>query len=589
MIGFLNKDKNNSNTTPANELSFKQEKSKPELKIQSLSGSFSATKNMTVYECGEDIIVVDCGIGFPDKTMHGVDLIIPDFSYLRDKKSKIRALFITHSHEDHMGAISYFLEEFDVPMYSNRLVQEYTKEKIKDRGLGDVLRRVDFRTFIPEDAPVVLGNFKISGFRTNHSVPSGVAYVIDTPQGKVVHAADYKFDTDPVLDKPADVAQIRKVGEEGVLCMLSDCLGCSTDGGSTPESVLAPTFETVMKNAYGRQLFITVISSNLARMHQIIEASIKAGRKIVMSGRSMDQTVRIGTELGYLPFGKENYVNDRDAFKLDQSKLTYLIAGCFGQVGSSLDRVSKGENDDIVLEENALVVFSAEPNPPGVDVDVLAMMDRLVMEGAEIYAQFLHSRVHEKLHISGHGHRDDLKLMANLLKPKYIIPIGDTVVKMRVYKDMLQDELGISPDRVFEMMDGDNLHFSDGQAKLGKRIETQEVYVNSSTYQQIPAMVVKDRTKLSTDGIFVVTVVLDKDRNAIKGKIDIVTRGLVVVSDSKMFIGKAKDVVNKTLDKNTEKMGDFGFLKNKIEKNIERFIHKETGKRPIILVIGINS
>jgi len=588
MIGFLNKD-NNKVSDNKNELSFKQESGKPELKILSLSGSFSATKNMTVYECGDDIIIVDCGIGFPEKTMHGVDLIIPDFSYLRDKKDKIRGLFITHSHEDHLGAVSFFLEEFDVPMYSSRLVQEYAKEKIKDRGLGDVFRRIDFKTFVPEDAPVVLGNFKISGFRTNHSVPSGVAYVIDTPQGRVVHVADYKFDTDPVLDKPADVATIRKVGDAGVLCMLSDCLGCSVDGGSTPETVLAPTFETVMKNAYGRQLFITVISSNLARMHQIIEASVKHGRKVVLSGRSMEQTVRIGTELGYLPFGKENYVNEKEAFKLNQSKLTYLIAGCFGQVGSSLDRVSKGENDDIILQENALVVFSAEPNPPGVDVDVLAMMDRLVMEGAEIYAQFLHSRVHEHLHISGHGHRDDLKLMANLLKPKYIIPIGDTVVKMRVYKEMMQDEMGISGDRIFEMRDGDSLIFNNGVAALGKKIDTQDVFVNSSTYTQIPAMVVKDRDKLSTDGIFVVTVVLDKDRAPIKGKVDIVTRGLVVVSDSKIFIGKAKDTVNKTLDKNTEKMNDWNFLKGKIEKNIERFIHKETGKRPIILIIGINS
>jgi len=574
MIGMSTNNNTNSNL--------------PELKITSFSGSFSATKNLICYEYGDDIIVVDCGIGFPEKSMHGVDLIIPDFSYLRDKKDRIRGLFITHSHEDHIGAVSFFLEEFDVPMYSSRLVQEYAKEKIKDRGLPEVTKRLDFKTFVPED-PVVLGNFKISGFRTNHSVPSGVAYVIDTPQGRVVHAADYKFDTDPVLDKPADVSTIRRVGEAGVLCMLSDCLGCSVDGGSTPEKVLAPTFETVMKNAYGRQLFITVISSNLARMHQIIEASIKHGRKVVLSGRSMEQTIRIGTELGYLPFTKDNYVNERESFKLDQSKLTYLIAGCFGQVGSSLDRVSKGEHEDIVLQENALVVFSAEPNPPGVDVDVLAMMDRLVMEGAEIYAQFLHSRVHEHLHISGHGHRDDLKLMANLLKPKYIIPIGDTVVKMRVYKEMMQDEMGISGDRIFEMMDGDSLIFSNGGAKLGKKIETEDVFVNSSTYTQIPAMVVKDRTKLSTDGIFVVTVILDKDRVAMKGKVDIVTRGLVVVSDSKMFIGKAKDIVNKTFDKNSERIEDWNFLKGKIEKNIERYIFKETGKRPIILIIGINS
>ena len=228
MIGMSTNNNTNSNL--------------PELKITSFSGSFSATKNLICYEYGDDIIVVDCGIGFPEKSMHGVDLIIPDFTYLRQNKDKIKALFITHSHEDHLGAISYFLEEFNVPMYSNRLVQEYTKEKMIDRGLKGLLKNTTFKTFVPEDKPVIVGPFKVSGFRVNHSVPSAIAYVIDTPQGRIVHAADYKFDMDPVLDKPADVKVIKKIGEEGVLCMLSDCLGVSKDGGSVPESVLGPTF-----------------------------------------------------------------------------------------------------------------------------------------------------------------------------------------------------------------------------------------------------------------------------------------------------------------------------------------------------------
>lgn len=573
MIGMSTNNNTNSNL--------------PELKITSFSGSFSATKNLMCYEYGDDIIVVDCGIGFPEKSMHGVDLIIPDFTYLRQNKDKIKALFITHSHEDHLGAISYFLEEFNVPMYSNRLVQEYTKEKMIDRGLKGLLKNTTFKTFVPEDKPVIVGPFKVSGFRVNHSVPSAIAYVIDTPQGRVVHAADYKFDMDPVLDKPADVKVIKKIGEEGVLCMLSDCLGVSKDGGSVPESVLGPTFNKVMAENVGRQIMLTVISSNLARMHQIIDAAKKHNRKVVLAGRSIEQTVKIGMELGYLPFKKEDFVSEREAYKQPQGNLLYMIAGCFGQVGSALDRVSKNEHDDISLEKNALIIFSAEPSPPGVDVEVLAMMDRLTLKGCEIYAQSLHSRIHENLHISGHGHRDDLKLMANLLKPKYFIPIGDTVVKMRVYRDMLQDEMNISPDRVFELMDGDSVIFDQGVASKGKRVETQEIYVNSSTYQQIPSGVVKDRERLANDGIFVVTVVLDKDRKPIKGKVDIVTRGLVIVSESKSFIGRSKDIVNKTFDKYSENIGDWGFIKNKIEKQIEKYIIQETGKRPIILVISI--
>jgi ribonuclease J len=581
---------NNKNVTQNSkeEMSYSKD-SLPELKITTFSGSFSATKNMMCYEYGDDIIIVDCGIGFPEKSMHGVDLIIPDFSYLRENKDKIRALFVTHSHEDHLGAIPYFLEEFNVPIYSNRLVQEYTKEKMKDRGLGGILKSTIFKTFIPEDVPVIVGPFKISGFRINHSVPSGVAFVIDTPQGRIVHAADYKFDMDPVLDKPADVKVIKKVGDEGVLCMLSDCLGVSKDGGSVPETILGPTFMKVMEENPGRQIFLTVISSNLARMHQIIDAAKKHGRKVVLAGRSIEQTTKIGMELGYLPFKKEDFVSEREAYKQPQGTLLYMIAGCFGQVGSALDRVSKNEHDDISLEKNALVIFSAEPSPPGVDVEVLGMMDRLTMKGCEIYAQSLHSRIHENLHISGHGHRDDLKLMANLLRPKYIIPIGDTVVKMRVYRDMLEDEMGISPDRVFELMDGESVIFEGGNAKRGKKVETKEIYVNSSTYQQIPVMVVKDRDRLANDGIFVVTVLMDKDRKPMKGKVDIVTRGLVVVADSRSFIGRSKDLVNKIFDKYSENAGDWGFIKSKIEKNIEKFIVKETGKRPIILVINISS
>jgi ribonuclease J len=586
MALFFNKNNNLNSDNSIN--SFQQPKATSPLKIIALSGSFSATKNMTLYEYEDDIIVVDCGIGFPEQSMHGVDLIIPDMTYLVQNISKIKAIFITHSHEDHMGAISYFLEEFDVPIYSNRLVQEYTKEKLKDRKLNDILKNVKFKTFVPEDAPVVIGPFKISGFRINHSVPSSFAYVIDTPQGRVVHAADYKFDPDPVLDKPADVRVIKKIGEEGVLCMLSDCLGCSVDGGSDPESILAPTFDKLFSTSDGRQLFITVISSNIARMHQIFESAIKHKRKIVLSGRSMEQTVRIGIDLGYLPFEKEHFVPERESHKHLQASLVYIISGCFGQVGSSLDRLSRGEHDEIVLEKNALVVFSAEPNPPGVDVAVLAMMDRLVMEGAEIYAQFLHSRIHEHLHISGHGHRDDLKLMASLLKPKYIIPIGDTVVKMRVYKEMLQDELGYSPSKVFELMDGQSVVFDNESAKKGPTIETQEIFINSNNYQTIPSMVVNDRNRLSTDGIFVVTVVLDKDRIPVRGKVDIVTRGLVISSESKAFLGKSKDLVNKIFDKNSERLHEWGYLKNKIEKEMERFVFKEVGKSPIILVISIN-
>lgn len=553
-----------------------------QLKILALSGTEGVTKNMTIYEYGNDIIVVDCGIGFPDADMYGVDVVIPDFTYLLENKEKVKGVFITHGHEDHLGAVPYLLRELNAPIYANALVQGFIKGRIKDRGTKDMAQNTSFHLIGEDVEEITLGNFKVSTFRVNHSVPNSLGIAIDTPQGKVLHMADYKVDWSPVLDKPIDIATISKYGEEGVLCLLSDCLGATTDGYSQSEQTLNQTFHDLLEKAEGRQLMITTISSNISRIYQIVDAAVKAGRKVVLGGRSIHQSVTVARGLGLLPFDDNVFVNDRGSNELRQSELVYIVAGCYGQQGSTLDRISRGEHDSIILVENSLVVFSADPSPPGVGPDVEKVMDNLTLRDATV----IYSQIQENLHVSGHGPKGDLTLIASIVKPKYFIPIGGTITKARAYKNMIE-ELGFDRESVFELLEGDNVLFSNNQARLGKKIETKQVYVDGKKVGDVGATVIRDRSKLSDDGVFVVIVPISKTTKEPISNVEIVTRGFIYVKESKQLMGAAKDAVNKILDKNQQQVANWGALQSKIEKEIGRLLYRETGRSPMVIVHSV--
>lgn len=552
-----------------------------ELKIITMSGTEGVTKNMTVYECGEDIIVVDCGIGFPDSDLLGVDTLIPDMSYVFENKEKVRALLITHGHEDHIGAVPYFLKELNVPIYATKLVQGFLAEKLKDRQFKGMDPNVKFNLITPGKEEFQIGCFRISAFRLNHSVPSAVGFAIKSPQGMVLHMADYKIDWTPVLDKPIDIGRIAQLGDEGVLCLLSDCLGSTSEGYSKSEATLNDTFKDLFEDATGRQIFVTTISSNISRMYQIIEAAIHCNRKVVLVGRSIDQSARVARNLGYLPFDQNVFIDSADAQNNFQKDLVYIIAGCYGQQGSALDRVGRGEHDNITLEENALVVFSADPNPPGVMEDVERIMNRLTLAGAEV----IYSKIQDNLHVSGHGPRGDLTMIAAIVKPKYFIPIGGTVTKTRAYKNMV-GELGVEPERVFELLEGESVVFAGGEAKRGVKLELKQVFADGKTIGDVIPVVIKDREQLSSEGVLVVIVPVSKTGDYLSGKTDVVTRGFVYVKESKSLLGRAKDIVNKSLDKNKGK--DWGQVKRKIEVDVEKFLYRETGRRPMIIVYSLN-
>jgi len=554
---------------------------KPALKIITLSGTESVTKNLTVYECGDDIIAVDCGVGFPDADMRGVDLVLPDFTYLKENSHRVRALFITHGHEDHIGAVPYLLQELNMPIYSSQLVLGFLTERLKEK-LNDKLTGISLNTLEPNSPEVQIGNFRVSAFKVNHSVPRSMGLAIKTPQGTVLHMADYKIDWTPVLDEPIELGKIARYGEEGVLCLLSDCLGATTEGYSKSEKALDDTFHDLFEEKEGKQLFVTTISSNISRMHQIIVAALKNDRKIVLAGRSIDQSMRVAMNLGYVNYDKNIFVDAKDASHFAQNELVYIIAGCYGQEGSALDRLARGQNDNIQLQKDAVVIFSADPSPPSVREDVERLIDTLTLSDAEV----VYGAIQENLHVSGHGPRGDLITVAAVAKPKYFIPIGGTVSKMRAYTSMVE-LLGYTENSVFESLEGESVIFENGKATKGPKIETELIMVGQNGEGEIHETVVKDRQRLANDGVFVVVLPVSKDRKKLVGKVETVTRGFVFVKQSKELLEKASQFATKSFDKHVAKSDDWGHMRFKMEKEVQQFLLKETGATPLVIVYPV--
>ena len=553
----------------------------PQLKIIKLGSDVGATKNMTVYECGDDIIIVDCGIGFPDSDLPGVDVVIPDITYLLERKDRIRGLFVSHGHEDHFGAIPYLIDQLmGVTIYANDLVQGFLKVRLEDRGITEGVSFVLLKAGMDE---INLGNFKISTFRVNHSVPNSLGFAIKTPQGVVLHIADYKIDWSPVLDEPIELDKIAEYGDNGVLCLLSDCLGVTHEGYSKSEQTLGPTLDLLFEKATGKQIFITTISSNISRMHQVITAAIKVGRKVVYVGRSIKQSAEVAKGLGYLPFSDDVIVDLRHIENYDPSSLVIIIAGCYGQQGSALHRLSQGEHKQFSLNQGDYVIFSADPGPPSSYEPVEAVLHYLTVAGAEV----IYSQIQENLHVSGHGMRGDLQTVSALTKAKYYIPIGGTAAKMRAYAHMVE-EFGVKRENVYELLEGETVIFEDGNARMGEKVEVEQIYIDSGGMDKVGTVVIKDRERLSDDGVFVVVVPINKEKSQIVGGTEIITRGFIYVKENKSLVGRSKDVVNKLLDKHKGEEVDWSVLRPKVEKEIEKFLQKETGRKPLVIVSSIH-
>jgi len=431
------------------------------LKFIPLGGIAEVTKNMFVYETDRDILIVDCGAGFPEEETED-RLLIPDFSYLHSVNKNIRGVIISHAHFDHYGALPSLLSEFDVPVFSSRLALEFLKEKLKEVELD---KRVHLHPLRPKER-LRLGDFGVTPFLVNHSVPNTFAFCLETPVGRIFHVSDYKFDLTPVDGKIFDFKSCVNLAGSGVLALFSDCLGACENGFTQTEKGIEDTLYRLIAKAKA-QVFVTTLSSNISRIQQIISMARRLNREVVVLGRSIETSIKIAKRLGYLRVKRSK--ESRRKRRADESKIVYLVAGSYGQSNSTLMRIAQGKYPRVSLKKGAVVIFSADPSPPNTKDKVDKLVDLLTIRGARVH----YYEIQENLHTSGHGSAGDIKLLFALVKPKFLIPIGGCPRHMRAYS-LLAEEMRMNKKQVFELLPGDTLVFTKDKICRGPRIALKE-------------------------------------------------------------------------------------------------------------------
>lgn len=551
-----------------------QNSSQP-LKIIPLGGVGDVTKNMYVYECGNDIIIIDCGVGFPDEGMPGVDLIIPDISYLRDKINKIKGIIITHGHEDHIGGLPYIWPQIQAPIYTQRLTAGFIRAKFIEHNLPK-----DKIIEVKIDQTLDLGSFQVSFYQVSHSIPDSTGIVIQTPQGTVIHQADFKIDWTPVSGQVTDVGKVAGLGRAGVLFALVDCLRVEKPGFNKSEKSIEDSFEKASLETQGK-LLITMTSSNVSRMQQAINVAHKLGRKVAAVGRSFENNFQVARDLGYLQVPPGIMIAPDAISSYSPGKLLVLIAGAQGQSDSSLSRAANEEHKQVQLKAGDSVVFSADPIP-STESAQNALIDSLSRLGVNVY----YSAISSEWHISGHAALEELRLMVNLIKPKFLFPIGGTFRHMRAFAKMAV-EMGYDKRQILDAESGDTLEIKDGNIKVAGKVNVQNVYVDGLGIGDIGHVVLRDRQKMSEEGVAVVVVSVDQHTGQIVSDIDIISRGFVFEEMAKEILEEAKAVVREALQKQTRKISDWRFTRRIIEDALDRFFYQSTQRRPLILSVVV--
>jgi ribonuclease J len=542
------------------------------LRFIALSGTTDVTENLYIYEYGNDMIIVDCGVGFPEAEMYGVDLVIPDFSYIKENKNRLRGILISHGHEDHLGGLPFLLKDVDAPVYATKLVAGFIEDKFADYKMKGKVNVID-----PDRDTLSLGVFKIKMFRVSHSVPDGVGFVIDTPEGSIFHVADYKFDWTPVDNKPFDAMKAANLASGGVLAVASDCLGSTTPGYTQSEKEIEGQIEQIARTAKN-QIFFTTISSNISRMQQALNVAQRLNRRVVFVGRSIEAKAKIAKNLGYLHYPKDLVTPFKKGRKLPRQKTFYIISGSYGQPGSALYRVSNAEHDSLSISEGDMVIFSSDPAPPGSKANVDAVVDRLIELGVDVH----YYETQEDLHVSGHGSRGDIKTLFALINPKYFMPIGGTIRHMRAYKDIAVD-MGASPESVFELKPGEIVEFKDGKANLAGKIDVRDVLVDGLGIGDVGNVVLRDRKRLAKDGVVIALLQLDKKGRRLISAPEVISRGFVFEKTEKDFLMRTSKLLEQELGKKP-------FLDKNMARNVaidflEKYFSQQTGRRPMVLPV----
>lgn len=537
-----------------------------------LGGIGDVTKNMYLYETKNDIVVVDCGVGFPGEDMPGIDLILPDISYLLEKRKKIRGIILTHGHDDHIGALPYLWPKLKVPIFATRLTAGLAEVKLREFNLSPKIQLID------GDSILTLGNFTLEFVHITHSVPDAINIILKTPAGTIYHASDFKFDWTPLDGRSPEVGKIARAGDEGILCLLSDCLRSEKPGFTLSESQVEETFEREIRNCPGK-FIVTTHSSNIFRLQQAINVSLRHGRQVCFVGRSIEQNVEIAQNLGFLHIPKDKIVRVNSLPKHQDKFITLLVAGSQGQESSALSRVTHGEHRHIRIKPGDVVVFSSDPIP-GNENAIHALIDLLSKQGARV----IYSEILEEIHVSGHGAAADLTLMIGLTRPRYLIPIGGTFRQMKQYK-LLAQRMGYKEEQILLPENGQIIEFQKGQAQISAKLELKNILVDGLGIGDVGNIVLRDRKQMAADGIVVVIVPIDEGTGKITADPDIISRGFVYMKESGELIDEAKRVVKNSLTSHRGRVLDWQFLRRHLEEKLEKFLYQKTQRRPMILPV----
>jgi ribonuclease J len=544
------------------------------LRIIPLGGLGEIGLNMAVFEYGDDIIVVDCGLMFPEPHMLGIDLVIPDISYLRERADKVRGIFLTHGHEDHIGALPYVLPDLNPPIYGTALTLGFVREKLKEYNLDE---KVELQVLKPRDK-VSLGCFEVEIIRVSHSIVDGCALAIRTPEGVVIHTGDFKLDQTPVDNELTDLATFSRYGEEGVLALMSDSTNVEREGYTLSEKLVGDAFFDIFPRCSGR-IIVAAFSSNIHRVQQVVNAAVRSGRKVLLNGRSMLANVQIARELGYLHIPDDVLIELKELPKLPKEEVCMITTGSQGEPMSALTRIAMDDHKQIKLERGDTVILSSR-FIPGNEKTISDLINHLYRRGAEVY----YEKVSE-VHVSGHASQEELKLMLNIVRPRYFIPVHGEYRHLVKHMQLAQS-VGIPPERCILAVNGDIVAFTDGRGEISGGVESGRVFVDGKGIGDVGEVVLKDRKHLSKDGMVVVIIAINQATGEIIYGPDIVTRGFVFEDESQEYLDETKKVVLDTLSNvNIEVMGDWNEVKQEVRRILRRFFNKTIERRPVILPV----
>ncbi|MBF7082396.1 ribonuclease J [Desulfallas sp. Bu1-1] len=546
----------------------------PKIFLIPLGGLGEIGKNMMVVRYGENILVIDCGLMFPEEDLLGIDMVIPDVSYLLENRNIVRGIVLTHGHEDHIGALPYVLQQINVPVYGTRLTLGILREKLRERHLAD---DVKLNCVKPRDV-IQVGPFKIEFIRVSHSIPDAVSLAIETPVGVIVHTGDFKIDLTPVDGEVTDFHRLAQLGEKGVLALLSDSTNVERPGYTMSERVVGQTFDDSFRQAT-EGIIIATFASNVHRLQQAITTAHRYKRKVAVVGRSMVNVVNIARELGYLKVPDGVLVELDEAGRLPRNQVVYLTTGSQGEPMSALTRIAGRDHRQVEVMPGDTIIISATPIP-GNEKLVARVIDQLFKLGANVIYEAVSG-----IHVSGHPSQEELKLMINLVKPRFFIPVHGEY-RMLIKHAQLARDMGIPESNIFVAENGQVLELSRRSGRFAGRVTAGRVLVDGLGVGDVGNIVLRDRRQLAQDGILIVVVTISRDSGLIISGPDIVSRGFVYVRESEELMEEAKEKVKVALEKcSAKKMSEWSSIKSLVRDDLSKFLYEKTRRRPMILPI----